>query len=269
MQIPNRYVSAVLPCISLFLATLFLPTGLNAEEAKDSDKKGLTVFITGANRGLGLEFATQFSANGYTVIGTTRKPEEATELKATGVEIMKLDVTSDEDIAAVSEALNGRKIDILINNAGYFGPKLMNEEGVADITNVTRQEMIDCFNVNTIGPILVTQALLPNLKLSDSPKVINISTRSSILSRGAGRAWGYSVSKTGLNMVTRNMHGNLSKQGFIVISLAPGHNKTDMGTERGNLMPEESIGKMIPIIETLTLKQSGGFWYYDGSQLPW
>lgn len=243
--------------------SLCLITGLTAQDSK----KDITVLITGANRGLGLEFAKQFSEKGYHVIGTSRSPEKATDLKATGAEIMKLDVTSEEDIAALAEALKGKKLDILINNAGYFGPTLSVGKNNAKINNITREEMLNCFSVNTMGPIFVSQALLPSLKLSDNPKIINISTRSSQLSTPRAKAWGYGVSKAGLNMVTNNLHGELSKQGFIVISLAPGHNQTDMGN--GDLMPEESIGKMIPLIENLTKKQSGRFWYYNGKEIPW
>ena len=231
--------------------------------------KGETVLITGANRGLGLEFAKQYVKAGYKVYGTARKPESATDLKATGAEVLKLDVTSEEDINALVKTLKGKKIDILINNAGYFGPVGIGEGKMADISSVTRKEMTSCINVNTLGPLFVTQALLPNLKLSDTRRIINISTRSSMLSRKSHGAIGYSVSKAGLNMVTVTMNHYLSKQGFIVISLAPGHNKTDMGSDRGKLEPHESISKMIPFIDSLTPKMSGQFWYYDGNKLAW
>ncbi|MGJ8633485.1 MAG: SDR family oxidoreductase [Luteolibacter sp.] len=246
------------------ICSLCLFTGLIAQEAKNDAR---TVLITGANRGLGLEFAKQFSEKGYHVIGTARSPEKATELKDLGAEIMKLDVTSEEDIAALTEALKGKKLDILINNAGYFGPTLSVGKNIARVNNITRKEMIDCFQINTMGPIFVSQALLPSLRLSENPKIINISTRSSQLSAGRAKPWGYGVSKAGLNMVTNNLHAELKKKGFIVISLAPGHNQTDMGN--GKLEPKESIGKMIPLIENLTNKQSGKFLYYTGEELPW
>ena len=140
-------------------------------------------------------------ADGYKVVGTALKPEKATDLKATGATIVKLDVTSEEDIAAMAKTLKGQKIDILINNAGYFGPKLMTENP-DNITKLTRQEMTTCINVNTLGPIFVTQALLPNLRLSPMKKVVNISTRAA---SPGGTAYGYRISKTALNMVTRCM----------------------------------------------------------------
>ena len=243
-----------------------MAANLFAQDAKE----GPTVLITGANRGLGLEFAKQFSEKGYQVIGTARSPEKAEDLKATGAEIMKLDVTNKDEIAALAETLKGRKIDILLNNAGYFGPKTLSEEGVSNFETIQGKEMEDCFRINTLGPLFVSQALLPNLKLSEDPKIINISSRFGIIGEGKNVAWGYSVSKTALNRVVANMHAALKKDGFIVIALGPGHNKTDMGgLERGELQPKESIGKMIPLIEGLTDEQSGKFLYYTGEELPW
>jgi NAD(P)-dependent dehydrogenase (short-subunit alcohol dehydrogenase family) len=228
-----------------------------------------TVLITGANRGLGLELAKQFIADGHEVIGTARKPEKATDLKALKAEVVQLDVTSEESIESMVNILNGKKIDILINNAGYFGPKLMTEKPDR-LDKLTRKEMELCIEVNTLGPLFVTQALVPNLKKSPNPVVVNMSTRSAILNaRSPGRAYGYRVSKTALNMVTRTMAGDPTLKGFIVISLAPGHNKTDMGTHRANLNPEESMPKVKNLILTLTPKHHGGFWFYDGSTRPW
>ena len=235
----------------------------------ETNKKDLTVFITGANRGLGLEMAKQFSADGYRVIGTARKPEKAIELKATGAMVVQLDVTDEESIKNMAKAVQGKKIDILINNAGYFGPKLMTQRP-DNLQSLTRKEMELCYAVNTMGPIFVTQALLPNLRKSDVKKVVHISTRSAILNAGSpGLAYGYRVSKTALNMVTRTMAGDKSMKGFIVVSLAPGHNKTDMGTHWANLKPEESIKKVKALIESLTRKHHGGFWFLDGSPRKW
>ena len=239
-----------------------------AKAEEEMTEKG-RVLVTGANRGLGLELVKQFLADGYTVYGTARSPERATELKETGAQVLALDVTSQESIDAMVATLDSAPIDILINNAGYFGPKLMTEKPDT-IETVTREEMEACLDVNTNGPIFVTQALLPNLKASKEKKIVNMSTRASIITNGAGPgAVGYQVSKQALNMVTNVMHAGLHKQGFIVVSMAPGHNKTDMGTERGKLDPAESMAKLKGVIEGLTPKQSGGFWYYNGKRVPW
>ena len=226
--------------------------------AQDSPKEPtLTVLVTGANRGLGLEYAKQYQAAGHHVIGTVRKPEEAMALKTTGAEVVKLDVTSDEEIANLAKTLKGRQIDILINNAGYLGKKQ------------TRDEMNLSFSVNTLGPLFVSRALVPNLKLSESPKIINISSRAGRLTDGTGKMTSYALSKTAVNMVTRNLHSQLADKGFIVISLAPGRNQTAMGGEKAPLKPEESISQIITLISNLDKSQSGRFWYYDGSELQW
>jgi len=249
---------------------LLLITGLTTPVIAQEDDVQRTVLITGANRGLGLEMVKQFKADGYKVIGTSRSPEKATELKATGAQLVKLDVTSKEDLKAMSETLKGVKIDILINNAGYFGPKLMTEK-TATTANVTWDEMMDCFAVNAAAPLFVTQALLPNLHLSKQPKVINISSRSGIITNGVNgcNAIGYRVSKTALNRVTQLMAGDKSLKKFIIVSVAPGHNKTDMGTERGKLDPAVSMKKVKKLIEEMTKKHHGGFWYYDGKRVQW
>jgi len=121
------------------------------------------------------------------------------------------------------------------------------------------------------GPLFVTQALIPNLQLSETPKVINISSRAGIISKGAtgGRAYGYRISKTGVNRATLIMAGDPALKGSIVIALAPGHNKTDMGSERGKLDPTVSMKKVKSLIQGLTKKHHGGFWYYDGKRVQW
>ncbi|MDB9741349.1 SDR family oxidoreductase [Akkermansiaceae bacterium] len=233
------------------------------------DKK--VVVITGANRGLGLEFAKQYVAKGYEVYGTARKPEEATDLKAAGAQVLQLDVLDDQSIANMAQALKDKKVDVLINNAGYMGPIPLGKSA-HNLAELTREEMDRCLGINTIGPLMVTQALLPNLLRSEMKKVINISSRSGILdkSRGpGGERYGYKVSKTALNMVTKIMSGDKSMKGLIIVSMAPGHNKTDMGTDRAKLSPDQSIPKVIDLITNFTKKDSGKFIYYTGVELPW
>lgn len=246
----------------LVMALLMVPA-----LAQDKD----VVVITGANRGLGLEFAKRYVEQGYEVYGTARKPNEAKELKATGANVLQLDVLDDESIQKMALALEGKKVDVLINNAGYFGPNPIGTK-MDNLSELTREEMDRCLSINTVGPLMVTQALLPNMHLSEQKKVINISSRSGILDesrRPAGAAYGYKVSKTALNMVSKNMSGDKSMKDFIIISLAPGHNKTDMGTDRAKLTPQESIPKIIELISSLTKKDSGKFIYYTGVKLPW
>ena len=124
-----------------------------------------------------------------------------------------------------------------------------------------------CFAVNTMGPLFVTQGLLPNLRLSDTKKVINISTRSS---QSGGTAYGYRVSKAALNTLTRCMAKDKGMKDFILVAIAPGHNKTDMGTKRGKLDPVESIRKIKQLIEVNRIDRSNGevaYQFTDGTKI--
>ena len=226
--------------------------------ATELKAESITILITGANRGLGLEHAKQYTAAGHTVIATARKPEEATALKATGAQVVKLDITNDADISNLTETLKGKKIDVLLNNAGYL-PR----------GEVTREKLVRCFDVNAAGPLLLARALAPNLKLSKNPKIVNISSRLGIISNSRGVYPAYSMSKAALNMATKQLHAELNRDGIIVISMGPGHNRTDMGGKRAPLSPEESVPKMMNLIESLTKDHSGRFWYHDGKELPW
>lgn len=243
--------------------------------AQESAEKKLTVLITGANRGLGLALTKQYAADNYHVIGTARSPQKATELNEVADEVLQLDVTSDESIQALAKSLKGKTVDILINNAGYFGPTQglgPGREKSAQLKDLTRSEILDCFAVNSAGPIFVTQGLLPNLLASKQPKIIMISSRSGIInqSRGAG-AYGYRISKTAINRAMKIMSNDKSLEKCIIVCIAPGHNKTDMGGNRDKLLnPDESMKLVKQRIEELTKKKHHGrFWYYNGKELPW
>ncbi len=250
------------------LALLVALQGVDAKSEGEAEK--LTVLITGANRGLGLALSRQFAAGNYHVIGTARSPEKATDLKEVVDEVLPLDVTSEESIKSLAQVLEGRVIDILINNAGYFGPTLSVGK-TATLKDLTTSEVLDTFAVNAAGPIFVTRGLLPNLQASHRPKVIVISSRSGILTgkaRGAN-AYGYRISKTAVNRAVRLLAADPSLKEAIVVALAPGHNQTDMGGKKARLRPEESMALLKTRIEELTKEHHGRFWYYDGKELPW
>ena len=158
---------------SLVLLTLLF--FLFSSRANADDKS--TILITGANRGLGLELTKQYLNQGYHVYGTARKPDEAAKLKETGATVLQLDVTSEESIAALVKELDGTPLDIVFNNAGYFGPNKIGQK-MDTIDNLTRREIELCHAVNTMGPLFVTQALLPNLRAGKEKKIINMSSRS-------------------------------------------------------------------------------------------
>lgn len=223
---------------------------------------GHTVLITGANRGIGLELARQYAADGWTVIGTARRPAGADELAALDVEIMQLDVTDRESIAALAASLDGRAIDMLINNAGIF-PR------VSEIENVDADDYMQTLAVNTLGPVLVTQAVMPNLREGELKQVVNITSGLASIERNSGGFYGYRESKAALNMFTSTLAAELGDDGFIALALHPGWVRTDMGGANANLSPEESVSGMRTVIDGLTPEHNGRYFGYDGSEVAW
>lgn len=224
---------------------------------------GLTVLVTGANRGIGLEFARQFSEAGATVIGTARRPDAANDLRDLGVRIEQLDVTDADSVAALAEAIGDDSIDVLINNAGIGrnGPS---------VESTSIDDVIDVLQVNTVGPMRVTQALLPAMRAGDRKLIVNISSRlGSIEANGNGGFYGYRESKAALNMFTRSLAAELRRDGFTCIAMSPGWVRTDMGGPQATLTPAQSISGMIKVMGTLTVDDSGLFYNYAGNQLDW
>lgn len=226
-----------------------------------------TVLITGANRGLGLEFAEQYKADGYNVLATARKPDAAKALNKLGVKVYQLDVTSQQSVDALEKELKGQPIDILINNAG------MNVKHQS-LQDLDLEKMKTVFEVNSIGPVRVTQALLPNLLKGNGKKVINISSQLGSIANNTGtdkRSYRYSyrASKAALNQLNRSMANEFAKDGFICVVIHPGWVRTDMGGAMATYSTKESIESMIGVINKLTKKDNGRFLNLDGSSLPW
>ena len=254
-------VSSALAAIGILAVAT---TVLSAEDGPETlPGRKQTVLITGANRGLGLEFARQFAAAGYDVIGTARRPEGAKDLRALGVRVEQLDVTDAESVAKLAAAIGDRPVDILINNAG-IGDRVLRLADV-DIDMVDR-----IYQVNCIGPMRVTKVLLPSLRSGDRKLVINITSGlGSLQNNTRGGYYGYRESKAALNMFTRSLSAELGKEGFICIVMAPGWVRTGMGGPHARLSPQESIGGMISVIEKLGPGDGGRFFNYDGRGLDW
>ena len=230
-------------------------------DSADMDKP--IVLITGANRGLGLEFARQYAADGWHVIGTARKPDQADELQALSVEIAQLDVADPDSIAALAESLNGRPIDMLINNAGIF-PR------AGSVEEVDFDDYLQTLVVNTVGPVRVTRALLPHLRKGDKKTIVNITSRlGSIELTNSGVFYGYRESKAALNMFTKTLAVELQPEGFTCLTVHPGWVQTDMGGANANLTPEESISGMRATIAKLGPDDTGTYWSYAGEPVPW
>ncbi len=253
-----------LTMMALVVVVLTLLAGARDARAQTAtDGAAPTVLITGANRGLGLEFARQYAAAGWTVIATARKPTAAADLKALDLQVMQLDVADPESVAALARDLGGQPIDLLINNAGIF-PRV-NTLDETDFDDVART-----LEVNVIGPMRVILALLPNLEKGKEKQIVSITSGlGSIANNDSGRYYGYRESKAALNMFTRSLAVELADDGFTCIVMSPGWVRTDMGGPNAKLTPEESITGMRSVIEGLTPANTGSYWNYDGEQLPW
>lgn len=217
------------------------------------------VLITGCNRGIGLQLATQLAERGDAVIGVCRKASD--ELLATGARIIDgIDVSSTACMPKLKEALGEERIDVLVNNAGI----LKRDNGLGSIDY---DVMLEQYCVNTLGPLRVTEALLDNL--GKGSKVIIVTSRvGSIDDNASGGNYGYRASKTAVNQVGTNLKHDLLPRGIAVALLHPGLVATDMTGGTG-IHPAESAAGLIARIDGLDLESSGKFWHAEGYELPW
>ncbi len=230
-----------------------------------------TVVITGANRGLGLELARAYAGRGDQVIAGCRTPATATDLGAVTPHIDQLDVGDERSIRAFVDSLGGRSIDIVINNAGIDARNLGVADGDRDVLTLSPEHMIQQIRVNAIGPMLLARGLVPNLRRSDSPKIINMSSQigSMVVSAGMGRDAGYAVSKAALNMITVKLAARLKDDGIIVIALHPGYLRTAMGGAGAPLGADESASALVQLVDGLTINETGSFKRWDATDHPW
>ena len=249
------------------------PGSVSAQEA-DTAAGTPTVLITGANRGLGLEFAKQYAADGWNVIATARKPGKADDLQAlaaenTNITIEQLDVTDHGMIDDLAEKYKGQPIDILLNNAGISGtPKPGMIFGKLDYDMLN-----DFISVNVAGPVKMSEAFVPHVKASNQKKIAVLSSKAgSFAEDGGGNFPGvlwYQTSKSALNMAMTRVAKAVKRDGISVVLLSPGLVDTQGGqlTQMGmpGLTPiEDSIGGMREIIDDLNVETTGRFITYTG-----
>lgn len=217
------------------------------------------VIVTGGNRGIGLQLCTQLHARGDEVIAVCRSSSQ--ELSQLGVRVIEgIDVSDGDNVTALANELDGESIDILINNAGILRSDTLE--------SIDYDALLEQYRVNTLGPLRVTQALLPNLH--EGSKVAIVTSRvGSIEDNSSGNNYGYRVSKTAVNMVGMNLSHDLKAKGIAVILLHPGYVRTDMTGGGGGTSPEDSAKGLIERIDELDLENSGGFWHAEGYRLPW
>jgi NAD(P)-dependent dehydrogenase (short-subunit alcohol dehydrogenase family) len=229
-----------------------------------------STLITGANRGLGLEFARQYLADGWQVYAACRDPETASELHRFADEnhdtlrILAMDVTDPASIAAAATELAGQAIDLLLNNAGIIGPR---GQTIGNIDYDAWKEVLD---INTLGPMRVSEAFVEHAARSDRKLIVTLTSgMGSIADNTSGGSILYRSSKAAVNMVMRSLAIDLAPRGITCVVINPGWVRTDMGGPNATLEPSESIGRMRRLIDTLGPEQSGKFFNHTGREYPW
>ena len=225
-----------------------------------------SVLITGANRGLGLEFTRQYAADGWRVFAACRDPAGARDLAAVegDVSAETLDVDDGPQVAALANKLSGQPIDVLINNAGIYGPK-----------GVTRDTVVydawgQVFRTNAMSPLAVSAAFAANVAQGGQKKIITLSSiMGSIAENDSSGDFIYRSSKAAVNAVMKSLAGDLKSEGITVVVLHPGWVRTDMGGPDASIEAPESVTGMRAVIAGLKESDSGRFLNYDGTKIPW
>lgn len=222
-----------------------------------------TWLITGASRGIGLEFVRQLAARGERVLATARDPAKAPELARLAAAVLPMEATDDRSVLALRDRLEGQAVDVLVNNAGVSSQ-------TKNLAELTSESLLGVLHVNAAAPMVVTRAALPALRRGQRKLVVNISSQlGSITNNSGGSTYGYRASKAALNMLTVCAANELRGEGFTCVAFHPGWVRTDMGGPEAPLTPERSVSSMLSAFDRLGPADSGRFLNYDGSPLPW
>lgn len=234
-----------------------------------------TVLVTGANRGLGLEYCRQLAAQGWLVRAGTRDPERADALQALArehpqrVRPVRLDVVNEGDVQALTEELRGVPLDMLINNAGTFGPEGspggMRYQSLACMDYGIWRSILE---VNLLAPFRLTVALAPSLRLASRPVVVMLSSDlGSIGNNRLGQSHAYRTSKAGLNMLTKSIANEWPD--LITVAMAPGWCKTELGGEGAQIDPDDSVRAQLQTFAALDHSHNGQFIDRFGATVAW
>jgi NAD(P)-dependent dehydrogenase (short-subunit alcohol dehydrogenase family) len=229
-----------------------------------------TVLLTGANRGLGLEFARQYAADGWRVLACCRNPADARELNdvagASGgrVRVFRLDVRDFARTGELAGELLDEPIDVLLNNAGVYGPRQMVLGGI------DYPAWAEVLAVNTMAPLRLAECFVEHVARSKRKVIACVSSAmGSVAANTEGRHYLYRSSKAGLNAVVKSLSLDLRDRGVIAVTLHPGWVKTDMGGANADLEVADSVRDVRRVLERLTPADSGKFLNHDGSEIPW
>jgi NAD(P)-dependent dehydrogenase (short-subunit alcohol dehydrogenase family) len=222
-----------------------------------------SILITGAGRGLGLEFTRQYAAAGWSVVAGVRNPSHATELADLNVETVALDMADAESILQAAESLRGRSFDVLLNNAGVYGES-------QQFGHIGMDEWERVMLVNAIAPLKMAEAFLPHLLAGQKKLMVFLTSKmGSISDNSSGGAYIYRSSKAALNAAVKSLSIDLGPRGVTTLLLHPGWVKTDMGGPNAMIAAVESIAGMRQQIEQMEPGQALKFLDYAGTSLPW
>ena len=221
-----------------------------------------TVLITGAARGLGLDFVKQYAGKGWKVHACARTPEALNQVKG-DIHAHKLEVTDYDAVKALAAKLKGEAIDVLICNAGVAGRE------AGDLGRIDPQVWRDTFEVNALAPLMMAEAFVDHVAASKDRKLVAISSRLGSITHNDGARYAYRASKTALNMEWKSLSKDTAAKGLICVVLHPGWVQTDMGGGSATLTIDQSVPAMVKVIDGLKSSDNGRFFNYDGAELPW
>lgn len=231
-----------------------------------------TILITGANRGIGLELARQYAADGWRVRACCRHPEKAAALNALAaqhpdtIQIHELDVSDLAQIDALAKTLSLEAIDVLVNNAGIYP----DEDFAGGFGHTNYLKWMQAFQVNTMAPLKMAEAFALNVARSERKIIATISSKmGSVADNTSGGAYLYRSSKCAVNMVVKSLALDLKEQGIIAVAFNPGWVLTDMGGPNAMITTEQSVSGLRKVIEKLSQADSGKFFNYDGAEIAW
>lgn len=230
-----------------------------------------TVLVTGANRGIGLEFVKQYASDGWRVLACCRNPVKAVALNALAAQhkrhvvVYSLDVAEYEKIESLSRELSDESIDLLINNAGIYPTSRSDGFGATDY-----DAWASAFHVNTMAPLKMAESFIQQVTKSQLKTFVTITSKmGSVADNRGGGSYVYRSSKSAVNMVMKSLAIDLESTGVISVLLHPGWVRTDMGGPNGLISTEQSVTGMRQVISQLKTENSGEFYAFDGQVVPW
>lgn len=220
-----------------------------------------TALVVGASRGIGLELARQYRAEGWQVLATARNAEGLERLRALGAKAIELDVTGEDAAATLHAEIASTRFDVAILNAGVYGPHTrdLDPPATAEFDRVLHTNVLAAMR---LGPLVAPRAAPGRFAVLSS-------RMGAIGERSANFGWLYRASKAALNSVLKDIALEFGPRGAICVALHPGWVRTDMGGAGASIAVTESVADLRRLLAGLTPAANGGFYNHDGSRIGW